>query len=158
MSVDVTIDDLTDEPNPVDPRIEITENTGGPPRNSRRTNLENAKKFIPQAYQFAVTPKNTDLTVVDITDDEFRVSFDMNITELQAYVTTAPVGDDIDVDIKKNGVALGTVTITDGLKTGFLIISSTELLSSDVLTVEITKIGSTTPGQNLKCGVVGVQK
>jgi hypothetical protein len=70
------------------------------------------------------------------------------LTELRSYVETAPLGDQINVRWKLNGTPIGTVTILAGQTNGVLdLVVSTSV--SDVLTWDVTNIGSTTAGANL---------
>ncbi len=78
------------------------------------------------------------------------------ITKVYAYVKTAPVGANIILDIKKNGVSIWNVTTADrvhildstnlGTQTAFDVAS---LADEDILTLDVTQIGSTTAGSDL---------
>ena len=69
--------------------------------------------------------------------------------EIEAYVGTAPVGANLIAQIKKDGVAVDTVTIAAGTTSG-LTTSTTSYTQGEALTVDITQIGSTTAGSDLK--------
>ncbi len=70
---------------------------------------------------------------------------------------TPPVGDDLDVDVKRNGVSIfssGKYTLPGGTASKVVIHSSTVFTSVtfsqyDVLSIDVTKIGSTTAGQGV---------
>lgn len=69
-------------------------------------------------------------------------------------VGDAPVGDDILIDVNKNGVSLFAVTkvtIPDGqTNNGALAIPDVvELVDGDEISVDIDQVGSTTPGSDL---------
>jgi hypothetical protein len=70
------------------------------------------------------------------------------LTELRSYLETAPVGAAVTVVWKVNGSAIGTVTIPAGQTSGLLDLSLASN-ASDVLTWDVTSIGSTTAGANL---------
>jgi hypothetical protein len=70
------------------------------------------------------------------------------LTELRSYVETAPLGDQINVVWKLNGTAIGTVTILAGQTNGVLDLT-VNTNAADILTWDVTNIGSTTAGANL---------
>jgi hypothetical protein len=79
------------------------------------------------------------------------------ITDVQAWVSTAPVGSSVNFSINKNNVELITGSIlvsnfTMTPQTGL----SVALLSTDYLTVDIDQIGSSVPGSNLTVRVIMV--
>jgi hypothetical protein len=73
----------------------------------------------------------------------------MTIVKIKAQVDVAPVGSDIVCVVKKNGATVKTFSIAAG--TAFNPISNINITAAedDYFTVDITQIGSTTPGQNL---------
>jgi hypothetical protein len=79
------------------------------------------------------------------------------ITDLEAGVTTAPVGSAITADIKKNGTTiLSTIITIDANETTTLTAATPPVISDgvfavgDVLSIDITQVGSSTAGQELK--------
>lgn len=69
--------------------------------------------------------------------------------EIEAFVGTAPVGADLIATIKKDGSAVDTVTIAAGATSGTTA-STTKYIEGEALTVDITQIGSSTAGSDLK--------
>lgn len=86
---------------------------------------------------------------------EYPVPQAGEVERITASVKTAPVGSDLIVQIRRNGVAIGTVNIPDGTKTGAANVDSV-LDAGDTLVVDVLQIGSGigTPGSNLSVGVV----
>ena len=110
-----------------------------------------------KSIQFAATPTATDLEVQLVADIWRTPTLITTITEINAYVEVAPVGTAIILDVKKDGVTEGTVTIADGAFTGSTaVLTSGTIDFANEITVEITQIGSTTPGQNLKVNILGI--
>lgn len=80
--------------------------------------------------------------------------YDISVLSAQALISTPATGSDILLDVKKDSAAsiLGasTLSITASASVGNKItITPVELLMADYLTVDITQIGSTTPGSDL---------
>jgi hypothetical protein len=70
------------------------------------------------------------------------------VVTARAYLTTAPVGADAIVVLNKNGSAANTITIADGDNTA-VDTTATTFDPGDLITVDITQVGSTTPGADL---------
>lgn len=74
---------------------------------------------------------------------------DINITEVESRVGTAPTGSSLVSTLNKNGSAIDTQTIaadgTSDINTGL----SLAVTENDYLTVDITQIGSTVAGSDL---------
>lgn len=70
-------------------------------------------------------------------------------SEINTYVGTAPVGSAITFNVKKNGATVDTVSIGDG-NTSSLNSSTTLYNKGDYLTVDITQVGLSTAGSDLK--------
>ena len=108
-----------------------------------------------KSLQFATTTTGVDLAT-GVIADVWRVPTDITtLNNIGGYVEVAPVGAAITFDVRKNGTPIGTVTINDGAKTGITAVSD-NITVADEITVEITQVGSTTAGQNLKVNVLGV--
>lgn len=71
------------------------------------------------------------------------------LTELDLFVDTAPVGSAVTIDLKKNGASIATPSIADGLTSNVGVTVDVSFAAGDYLTVDITQVGSTTPGSNL---------
>jgi hypothetical protein len=81
-----------------------------------------------------------------------RIVADGVIERLDITVKTAPTGADLIVQLNQNGVALGTATIAAGDTSGFLALDE-PCLAGDLLTLDITQVGSTVAGSNLTATV-----
>lgn len=77
------------------------------------------------------------------------VSFAASCTTLYGKVNTAPTGSSIIFTINKNGVSIGQVTIAAGSTSSSTTITATKLAVNDIITVQITQIGSTVTGSDL---------
>ncbi len=73
-----------------------------------------------------------------------------NLFSARASVNTAPTGASLVVDLVKNGATtIATLTIAAGAYTSGLQTLEAALADGDYLTVNITQVGSTTPGADL---------
>ncbi len=106
------------------------------------------------SHAFASSDETTDLTTGVVANDQ-RVPFSLDIVLLQAWVTVAPVGADIILEIRKDASSAGTVTISAGTKSGTTVIGSNTFVFTNVIDVNITQVGSTTAGRGLKVALVG---
>lgn len=115
---------------------------------------------LEQALLFACSDETSDLAVsTDLTT--FPVPFDITLTDVRAFVATAPTGSSLICDIKKNGVSIlaTLITIDAGEKnsedaTTPPVISDASLSKDDEITVDITQIGSTVAGAGLKISLI----
>ena len=71
------------------------------------------------------------------------------LNSIKAYIDTAPVGAAINLDVKKNGTSLQTLSIADGASTGSQTSLTHSIAADDYLTIDITQVGSSTAGDNL---------
>ncbi len=121
--------------------------------------IDDVTKTFQPAYQFAVSGPGEDV-VVGLVANEWRVPLTFtDLAEASAYVDVAPVGSDMIIVLQKNSGTNATITIPAGSKSGSTtIFSSTTYSTVDEINVDITQVGSTTPGQNLKVSIIdGVQ-
>lgn len=88
------------------------------------------------------------LAVANTQGPQFRVPFDGILLRLDLQVKTAPTGADLRVRIRSNTHVITTVTINAGDTTGGLVLNRA-VNAGDVLTIDITQIGSGTAGANL---------
>lgn len=114
-------------------------------------------------FQIIVGDETTDLVVADDTLT-FRMPYAMNVTEIRANVNTAPVGDDIVIDIEEGGATILStlITIDDGDKTSVdsatpAVISDADLADNSEISVNIDAIGDTTDGNGLKLWFIGTR-
>lgn len=90
---------------------------------------------------------------------KFVMPFKGRLAGGAAAVTTAPVGAALTADIKKGSTVMGTFSIADGASSDDAIaLSATEAYTTftagQVLTVDLTAVGSTTAGANLMVTLV----
>ena len=70
------------------------------------------------------------------------------VQRIKAQITTAPVGADITINIKKNGTTLQVISITAGTDNA-LLNTNISMNDGDYLTVDIITVGTSTPGSDL---------
>ena len=112
------------------------------------------------ALQVAASDETTDLTTGITTT--FRAPYAMELTDVRASVTTAPIGADITVDVTANGTTIFStiISIDDGSKTSVgsaspRVISTTSIPDDAEIKVDIKTVGSTTVGNGLKLSFIG---
>jgi hypothetical protein len=89
---------------------------------------------------------------------ELRPSAAFTAVEIFAAVKTAPTGAALLVTVRKNGVAVGTVTIADGAFTGTQTsLSITAFVKDDKITVDIDQVGSVVAGADLSVALRGTR-
>ena len=111
---------------------------------------------LEQALMFAASDETSDLAVgTDLLT--FAIPFDITLTDVRAFVVTAPTGDELEVDILKNGVSIlsTNITIDAGENNSENaatppVISDTSLSKDDVISVDLIQVGSTVAGAGLK--------
>jgi len=113
-----------------------------------------------KSIQFAATSASENL-IGGLVADVWRTPTNIaSVTEITAYVEVAPVGQAITLDVIKDvvgvPVTMGTVIIADGQKTGTTGAITQTLDPSEEVTVNITQVGLTTAGQNLKVNILGI--
>ena len=79
----------------------------------------------------------------------------VTIDHVHAAVGVAPSAPGLTVRLNLNGASIGTGTIAAGANTTSFVPSTTALVVGDYLTVDVTTIGSPTPGSNLVVQVWG---
>jgi len=137
--------------------VEITTIGSTTPGSNLKLSIIDGSQSSTKSIQFAATNSEDNLVVTTISDVWRTPTTITTITEISGYVEVAPVGAAIIFDVLKDGVPEATVTIADGQKTGSTaVLTSGTIDESNEITVEITQIGSTTPGVNLKTNIIGV--
>lgn len=102
-------------------------------------------------YDFAVALSDETTGLTTDNDANFYVPRTCTLTEFIGYVNTAPTGAAITIDIQKNTVSIATLTIADSANSGnTTTISDTNISAGDILTFDVTQVGSTTAGAGLK--------
>lgn len=83
--------------------------------------------------------------------------FDGTITIVHVAVGTVPTGSGTTVRLNLNGTSIGTVTIAASTFTNTFVPSTTTFTvgAADYFTVDVTAIGSTTPGSYLETQIIG---
>jgi hypothetical protein len=100
-------------------------------------------------YEFERTFQYSGTLAVADGDQRFYFNKDTQLKTILATVGTSPVGSDLIVKIQKNDSDItDTITLASGASTKSLA-STTSFLKNDFATVDITQVGSTTPGANL---------
>lgn len=142
----LTTDELT---------VEVTVIGDGAASNLKVSIVDGAQSNT-KSMQFAVTATATDIAT-GLQPDVWRSPTAITtITEIAAYVQTAPTDSSLILEVKKDGVTEGTVTILAGAFTGTTaILTSGSIEFSNEITVDVTQVGSTVPGQNLKVSIIG---
>lgn len=77
------------------------------------------------------------------------ISSTSTLATADLYVITPSSGSAINLRINKNGSSAGTVTIDSGQTSSINNALNISLAQNDYLTVDITQVGSVTPGSNL---------
>lgn len=77
------------------------------------------------------------------------VHTDLTIQDSYAVVGTAPTGAAITVNVKLNGTLLFTLTIPAGATKSNTFTGPRAIQQGDLLSVDITAVGSTDPGADL---------
>lgn len=86
----------------------------------------------------------------DIFVDDFYFLTSVIIAEVSITARDVPTGQDITIDILKDGVETGKILIlTDGSKSKITSISGLEFLTSNKFGLKIKSVGSTNPGGGL---------
>jgi len=91
---------------------------------------------------------------------EIWIPCTLTISEVRARVSVAPVGQDIIIDINKNGTSVLDVdklVIEDGAYYGTATPDTTALADGDILTMDVDQRGSSTPGSYLVVSIICIQ-
>ena len=76
---------------------------------------------------------------------------DIAITKIRPFVSTAPVGSSLRITVKKNGSSIHTLSVAAGQNNAANTVTTPiEVNEGDYLTVDVTAVGSTTAGSDLK--------
>jgi hypothetical protein len=122
-----------------------------------------ARAALPDAIGIAVSDEGTNLATgsANLT---FRMPYAVTLTSVRANVNTAPVGANVNVDVKRAGTSIFStiLSIDAGEKTSVTaatpaVLSTTALSDDDELVVSIEQVGSTTPGKGLKLWFKGTR-
>lgn len=73
----------------------------------------------------------------------------VTLIAIEAYVSVPSVGSDITFDLKKNGITVYSGVIAVGQQRLAPVAISVDLTTDDYLTLDVTGVGSTTPGSDL---------
>lgn len=84
-----------------------------------------------------------------------RVGFATSVTAIYARVGTAPTGSALTVVVQRNGSTLSTVNVAPSALSGSVTGLSLPLAAGDILTFNITAIGSTVAGADVAVDIVG---
>lgn len=93
--------------------------------------------------------KNQNLSVYTGTQRFYMQSASI-LKNVEAYIKTAPVGAAVNINIVKNGsTTIKSISIADGQYSSGANADTINLAKDDYLTVNVTQVGSTTPGADL---------
>lgn len=93
--------------------------------------------------------KNQNLSVYTGTQRFYMQSVSI-LKNVEAYIKTAPVGAAVNINIVKNGsTTIKSISIADGQYSSGANADTINLAKDDYLTVNVTQVGSTTPGADL---------
>ena len=115
---------------------------------------------LEQALIFSASDETSDLEVgADLLT--FAMPFDITLTDVRAFVVTAPTGANLEVDVLKNGVSILSTNITIDAgennsenATTPPVISDVSLSKDDVISVDLIQIGATVAGAGLKITLI----
>lgn len=79
----------------------------------------------------------------------FRVPADTTLRNVYVNVGTAPTGSAMTVLVKRAGLTVATVNVAAGATTGSALGLSLPLASGDLLTTDISAVGSAVPGSDV---------
>lgn len=99
--------------------------------------------FIPMLVQGLLVVAN------DVIPPGVAVPVATSLSKATARLGTAPVGAAVIIRVLSNGSTITTLTIADGLKTATNPGLAVSLPAGAVITLDITQVGSTTPGADL---------
>lgn len=123
--------------------------------------LLNGAATIPKIYSAAISDESTDITT-GTAKLTFRMPYAMTLTEVRASVNEAPTGSTIIIDIKESGVTIFSTNLsidaTEKTSTTAAVpavISDASLADDAEMTIDITQVGSTTPGNGCKVTLIG---
>lgn len=130
---------------------------GGVPAPITRADLAADPAFLETfaPFDWEVIISGTAATGVNVIPPGFRVPKAFTLTALYLRVGTAPTGASLTVNIVRSGVTIATASILSGATSGSSTGLSVELAAGDIVTVDITSIGSTVAGADLAVQLVG---
>ena len=104
----------------------------------------------------SATPEDTDLEVANGTFS-FQMPFAMNITEIRAFVGDAPTGANAVMTLVIDGSNAKTITITANSQSVKYTGEDIDAADEDIVTLNITQVGSSNPGSGLKITLKGTE-
>lgn len=117
------------------------------------TIVRNIAEVLDEVGGFEKTYSYSGNLAVSTGTERFYAFSAATCSEINAYIGTAPVGSDVIFNVKKNGSTVDTITISDG-NTSSTNSSTSSYSKGDYLTVDITQIGSSTAGADLKINFI----
>ena len=90
------------------------------------------------------------LLSVSTGSDRIYINSITNLSQLDAFVRIAPIGDDIDITINKNGSSVATITIANAATSSVSNSTNVDFAVGDYITVDITSVGTSTAGSDLQ--------
>lgn len=121
----------------------------------------NSSSIMPAEVVIDIGDETTALTT-GTAKYTLRMPFAMNLTDVRAYVTTAPTDADLIIDINEAGATILStkLSVDDGEKTSVsattpAVISDSALADDAEITIDIDQVGSTVAGAGLKVILIG---
>jgi hypothetical protein len=103
----------------------------------------------PAIYLEAIVKSGAASVAANLMPPGFRVPAACTLNAVYVNVGTAPTGSALTVLIKRSGTTLATVTVSAGATSGSSTGLTTSLASGDLLTTDISAIGSAIPGSDV---------
>jgi hypothetical protein len=100
-------------------------------------------------YLEAIVKAGTAAVASNLMPPGFRVPAATTLRAVYVNVGTAPTGSGLTVVVKRSGTTLATVTVAAGATSGSDTGLSTALAKGDLLTADITAVGSTVAGSDV---------
>lgn len=102
-----------------------------------------------EAREFYKTYAYDGAVAVDTGDKRFYAHDNCILSSIEAYVGTAPAGSALNITVNKNGSSAATLSIAAG-GTQSLQTARVSFDQGDYVTVDITQVGSSTAGSDLR--------
>jgi len=134
--------------------VEISQVGSGATGSNLKVSIIDGLQSATKSLQFAVTDAGVDI-VSGLVNDVWRTPTAITtMTQINAYVQVAPVGQAITLDVFRGVTLIGAITIADGALAGSTVVTDS-LATNEEITVNITQAGLTTAGRNLKVNILG---
>lgn len=103
----------------------------------------------------AIIKSGTAAVANNVLPPGLRIPERLLVSEAYVRLGTAPTGANFIVEFNKNGTLFATVTVPAGVASAAATGLSEQFVSGDVLTWDITQVGSTTAGADVAAAIFG---